>query len=83
MAALQRFNEAMSGVIEYLCASPDHQPPEDAPQPLVIYAGSFAYCPLGADAGHDWRPTGGKTLTTVREWLGRSDARTAERPTAA
>ena len=73
----------MSGVIEYLCARPEHQPAEDAAEPVVVYAGRLAYCPLGATDGHDWRATGGKTLPTVREWLGRSGARTANRTTAA
>ena len=73
----------MSGVIEYLCASADHQPPEDAAEPVVVHAGCLAYCPLGAADGHDWRATGGKTLPTVREWLGRSTARTTGGATAA
>lgn len=59
-------------VIEYLCASEGHQWPEDAPRPLIMHEGGCGYCPAGAADGHDWRATGGKTLATVREWMGRS-----------
>ena len=61
----------MRAVIEYLCASPAHQLPVDVSTPVIPYAGRWAYCPAGEAAGHDWRATGGKTLATVREWLGR------------
>jgi hypothetical protein len=61
----------VSLVIEYLCASQEHQSPEDAPNPLIIHEGACGYCPAGVAADHDWRATGGKTLATVREWLGR------------
>jgi len=61
----------MSGVIDYLCASQEHQVPEDAPSPVIAYDGGRGYCPAGAAAGHDWRATGGRTLATVREWMGR------------
>ena len=65
----------MNAVIEHLCASPAHQIPEDVESPVVIYAGRWAYCPAGAADGHDWRATGGKTLATVRDWMGRPAAR--------
>lgn len=58
-------------VVEYLCASPAHQLPEEVPNPLVACGGSHGYCPAGAETGHDWRATGGRTLATVREWMGR------------
>ncbi|HVR88496.1 MAG TPA: hypothetical protein VHG53_02995 [Candidatus Limnocylindria bacterium] len=58
-------------IIEHLCANPDHRPPEDVEHPFVLHAGKLAYCPSAAADDHDWRATGGKTLTTVREWLGR------------
>jgi hypothetical protein len=58
-------------LVEYVCANPEHRPPHDAPQPILRFEGGAAYCPLGADDGHDWRATGGKTLATVREWLDR------------
>jgi hypothetical protein len=61
----------VSAVIEHLCANPDHQVPEDVETPVVLYAGRWAYCPAGVATGHDWRATGGKTLATVRDWLGR------------
>jgi hypothetical protein len=61
----------MKHVIEYLCASPDHQLPQDAPSPVILDAGRWSYCPAGLADGHDWRATGGRTLATVREWLGR------------
>ncbi len=61
----------MSAIIEHLCASQAHQIPEDVADPVIGYAGSSAYCPAGAAEGHDWRATGGRTLATVREWLGR------------
>jgi len=58
-------------VIEHLCASQEHQPPEDAATTVIRYADRWGYCPAGAADGHDWRATGGRTLATVREWLGR------------
>ena len=61
----------MKAVIEHLCASPAHQVPVDVSTPVIPYAGRWAYCPAGEAEGHDWRATGGKTLATVREWLGR------------
>ena len=63
----------MSHVIEHLCATPEHQIPRDVADPLVKHAGTWGYCPAGRSDEHDWRETGGKTLTTVREWLGRPD----------
>jgi hypothetical protein len=44
---------------------------EDAETPVIVYADRWGYCPAGAADGHDWRATGGRTLATVREWLGR------------
>jgi len=61
----------VSAVIEYLCANPAHQLPDDVGSPVIMYAERWAYCPAGSTDGHDWRATGGKTLTTVRDWLGR------------
>jgi hypothetical protein len=62
----------VSLVIEYLCASEEHDSTTDAPNPLIMHEGGCGYCPAGASEGHDWRATGGKTLTTVREWMGRA-----------
>ena len=64
----------MTGVIEYICTNPEHRPPQDAPDAVFEHAGVLAYCPLAGTEDHDWRATGGKTLTTVREWLGRPKA---------
>jgi hypothetical protein len=61
----------MHEIIEHLCANPDHQVPEDVGDPVIRHAGQWGYCPAGATDGHDWRATGGKTLATVRDWLGR------------
>ena len=61
----------MQAVIEHLCANPAHQPAVDVSAPVIPYSGRWAYCPAGESEGHDWRATGGKTLATVREWLGR------------
>jgi len=66
------FNRAVGGVIDYLCASEEHQVQEDAPSPVIACDGGRGYCPAGAVTGHDWRATGGRTLATVREWMGRS-----------
>ena len=63
----------MSPVIEHLCAKAEHQIPCDVADPLVKHAGTWGYCPAGVTGDHDWRETGGKTLTTVREWLGRPE----------
>jgi hypothetical protein len=65
-------------LIEHLCASPGHQLPEDAAIPVIPHAGRLGYCPTGATEGHDWRATGGKTLATVCEWLGRPAERNSE-----
>ena len=64
-------NRTVSGVIDYLCASDEHQVPDDADDPLVRHDGAWGYCPAAAVTGHDWRATGGRTLATVREWMGR------------
>jgi hypothetical protein len=64
----------VQAVIEYLCANPAHQVPVDVGNPVIPHAGRWAYCPAGEADGHDWRATGGKTLATVREWLGRPAA---------
>jgi hypothetical protein len=67
---------AMKRVIEFLCAQVDHQIAEDVADPVMVHAGVGAYCPSGASSDdHDWRGTGGRTLPTVREWLGRPDGR--------
>ncbi|HEV2010893.1 MAG TPA: hypothetical protein VGS17_07700 [Candidatus Limnocylindria bacterium] len=65
----------MSHVIEHLCAKAEHQIGRDVSDPLIRHAGTWGYCPAGLsdDDDHDWRETGGKTLTTVRQWLGRPD----------
>ncbi|MEA2661540.1 MAG: hypothetical protein QOH08_1112, partial [Chloroflexota bacterium] len=55
------------------CAKAEHQVPRDAPDPLIKIAGTWGYCPAGPLGDHDWRETGGKTLPTVREWLGRPE----------
>lgn len=68
-----RSNTRVSHVIEHLCATPEHQVAHDVTDPLVKHAGTWGYCPAGLADAHDWRETGGKTLTTVREWLGRPD----------
>jgi hypothetical protein len=64
----------VNAVIEHLCANPEHQIPKDVEHPVVMYAGRWAYCPAGVADGHDWRATGGKTLATVRDWMGRPSA---------
>jgi len=61
----------MPAVIEYLCANPAHQLAADVGSPVVMYADNWGYCPAGTADDHDWRETGGKTLATVRSWLGR------------
>jgi hypothetical protein len=73
----------VNGVIEHLCARQEHQILEDVASPVIVYAGSWSYCPAGEADGHDWRATGGRTLATVREWMGRRQltvTRDAERP---
>jgi len=62
---------AVNAVIEHLCASQEHQVPEDVASPVIVCAGRWGYCPAGVAEGHDWRATGGRTLATVREWMGR------------
>jgi hypothetical protein len=63
--------------MEFLCAHVDHQVAVDVANPVMDYRGVGAYCPSGraVEDDHDWRPTGGRTLPTVREWLGRPDGR--------
>ena len=70
-AGTPEFTGAVASVIDYLCASQEHQVPEDAARPVIAYDGGWGYCPAGATTGHDWRATGGRTLATVREWMGR------------
>jgi hypothetical protein len=71
LQASQRSMAAVNGVIEHLCARQEHQLPEDVASPVIVYAGKWGYCPAGPVDGHEWRATGGRTLATVREWLGR------------
>jgi hypothetical protein len=61
----------VTGVIDYLCASEAHRVPVDAVSPVIAFDAGRGYCPAGASDGHDWRATGGRTLATVREWMGR------------
>jgi hypothetical protein len=49
--------------------------PEDVANPVIRYAERWGYCPAGDAEEHDWRATGGRTLGTVREWLGRPAVR--------
>ena len=63
------------GIIEYVCISSAHDIPADVPEPVIAHEGALAYCPMGDAAGHEWWRTGGKTLATVREWLGRPESR--------
>lgn len=72
MTASSEFNAAVTGVIDYLCASEAHHVPVDAASPVIVFDGGRGYCPAGASEEHDWRATGGRTLATVREWMGRS-----------
>jgi len=72
-----RYSLALVAVIEHLCAKPDHQLPQDVGSPVIIHAGAWSYCPAGAADDHDWRATGGRTLATVREWLGRPQPMTS------
>jgi hypothetical protein len=65
----------VSRVIEYLCAQAEHQIAQDVAEPVLRHAGVGAYCPSGASGDHDWRATGGRTLATVRDWLGRPEGR--------
>ena len=65
------FTCAVSGVIDYLCACEAHHVPADAACPVIAFDAGRGYCPAGAAEGHDWRATGGRTLATVREWMGR------------
>lgn len=70
--ALRAFNCAVTGVIDYLCASVAHHVEVDAASPVIAFDAGRGYCPAGASEGHDWRATGGRTLATVREWMGRT-----------
>ncbi len=70
----------MAAVIDYLCASEQHQVSEDAANPVISFDGGRGYCPAGAALGHDWRATGGRTLATVREWMGRKAPMEALQP---
>ena len=65
------------GIIEYLCVNSTHNITADVPEPVVVHEGALAYCPMGDVDGHEWCRTGGKTLATVREWLGRPEPRSA------
>jgi hypothetical protein len=65
------FNGAVAAIVDYLCASEEHQVAEDAASPVIRCDGGWGYCPAGAPSGHDWRATGGRTLATVREWMRR------------
>jgi hypothetical protein len=58
--------------VAFACAAPTHQVGEGGPDKLTIYQGQWAFCAYDARAdGHQWGPTGGRSLSMLRQSLTR------------
>ena len=57
----------MNDRVDFVCARAEHQgsEPDDV---LTMHEELWAYCPAGASAPHDWRPTGGMSLEDAKQF---------------
>ncbi len=62
-------------LIHYLCRHPDHQTLADDPvrdpaaNPITLNGKEWAFCPSGANSGHDWDRIDGLSADELRERL--------------
>lgn len=59
----------MDDRIEFWCALLEHHLTMVAGSRLQSHDGHWAYCPIGALAGHRWLPTGGMPIAEVEAAL--------------
>jgi hypothetical protein len=57
--------------IALVCVSPhEHAGPQaKEPDKLTMVRGKWAWCPSGADAGHEWKPVAAGSLNALRVQL--------------
>jgi hypothetical protein len=66
-AKLMTGERVVESAVAFQCAAPTHQAGEAGPDKLTVHDGQWAFCPFDAKAdGHDWKPTGGLTLSMLR-----------------
>lgn len=55
-------------LVYFQCANPAHgRPAAERSDTVTLVEGLWAYCPFNVRAGdHDWRPTGGVAIETLR-----------------
>lgn len=58
----------MKAKVAYECDTPAHRASDGGgPDKLTVHEGEWAFCPFDARAaGHEWRPTGGLTLSMLQ-----------------
>jgi hypothetical protein len=63
-----RKGSAVETTVAYECQAPAHRSVEGGgPDKLTVHEGAWAFCPYDSKAeGHEWKPTGGLTLTMLR-----------------
>ena len=56
-------------LVHFRCTDPAHaRPAVERSDTLTLFEGLWAYCPFDIRAPvHDWEPTGGVTLETLRK----------------
>lgn len=59
-------------LVHFRCTNPAHgRPPATRSDTLTLVEGLWAYCPFDIRAGdHDWVPTGGVTMDSLRSDAG-------------
>jgi hypothetical protein len=63
-------SQTKDALFEFICRAQAHQsrPSADAKRPvnpITIHGRSWAYCPCGAETGHDWQQIEGLSLEEV------------------
>ena len=78
---------SMTKLVRYVCQAVDHRQPSLfdstaswAPNPLSLRDGAWAYCPMGAPDGHDWRQIADRPIDDLREETERAIAEESVSP---
>jgi hypothetical protein len=58
----------MTDQIDFICIRADHQV-TTLVEALTIHDERWAYCPSAQTDGHEWRPSGGRSLGDLRTLL--------------
>jgi hypothetical protein len=63
----------MTKLVRYVCRAADHQEPSLfdprapwSPNPLRLREGAWAYCPMGAQDGHQWEQIADRPIADLR-----------------